>query len=123
MFTLSSAHIFYENQPAAVIVWVPLKRGRSPHQAHPREGVVIREQRVRQAGDAIWLVVNILPVRVQSQRPLRKRSKQVGIQLVHYLLVHAGLKLPGKEGGPHRLLQRRRARREASRGAKQGQRR
>lgn len=89
-----------------MIIRVPLEGGRSPHQAHPSEGVVVREQRVRQAGNAIWLVVNILPVGIETRCSLRKWSKQVGIQLVHYLLVHAGFKLSGKEGGPHCLLQK-----------------
>lgn len=97
-----------QNKPAAVIFWVPLQRGGGPRQAQPGEGVVVRELCVRQTGHAIWLVIHILPVRVQRRRPLGKWSKQIGIQLVHYLLVHAGFKLSGKEGGPRSLLQRER---------------
>lgn len=94
------------NWPAVVILRVPLQRGGSSGQTQPREGVVIRELRVWQTGHTVRLVVNVLPVRVQAWRSLGKRSEQVAVQLVHYLLVHAGFKLPGEEGGPHRLLQR-----------------
>lgn len=109
-----------QSKPAAVIFWVPLQRGGGSRQAQPRERVVVGELRVRQAGHAIWLVVHVLPVRVQRWRPLGKRSKQVGIQLVHYLLVHAGFKLSGKEGGSRSLLQREKEGRERNRMATQG---
>lgn len=89
-----------------MILWVPLQRGGRSGQTQPRERVEVRELRVREASHTIGLVVNVLPVGVQALRPLGEGSVQVGVQLVHYLLVHAGLKLPGKEGGPHRLLQR-----------------
>lgn len=91
--------------PAAVILRVSLQRGGGSGQAQPWEGVEVRELRVRQAGHAIWLIVHVLPVRVQGLRSLGKGSKQVRVQLVHYLLVHTGFKLPGKEGGTHCLLQ------------------
>lgn len=94
------------NQPAAVIVGVSLQGGCGPGQAHPRERVVVSEHCVRQAGHTVRLVVHALPVRVQCWRSLREGTEQIGVQLVHNLLVDAGFKLPGKEGGPHRLLQR-----------------
>lgn len=97
-----------QSSPAAVVLRVPLQRGGSSGQAQPREGVVVRELCVRQAGHAVWLIVHVLPVRVQARHPLGERSEQVAVQLVHNLLVHAGFKLPGEEGGPHRLLQRER---------------
>lgn len=89
-----------------MVVGVPLQGGGSPRQAQPREGVVVGELHIRQAGHAIWLVIHVLPVRVQRRRPLGKRSEQICVQLVHYLLVHAGFKLSGEEGGPRSLLQR-----------------
>lgn len=93
-----------QNLPAAVILRIALQRGSSSGQAQPREGVVVREPRVRQAGHAIWLVVNVLPVGAEALGSPGERSKQVAIQLVDDLLIHAGFELPGKEGGPHRLL-------------------
>lgn len=99
-----------KNSPAAVIVGVSLQRGGSSGQAQPREGVVVRELGVRQAGHAVRLVVHVLPVRVQARGPLGKGPEQVAVQLVHYLLVHAGFKLPGEEGGTHHLLQSNRGR-------------
>lgn len=67
--------------------------------------MVVCELRVRQAGYTICLVIHVLPVGLEARCPLGKRSKQVGIELVHDLLVDAGFKLPGKEGGPRCLLQ------------------
>lgn len=97
-----------QNKPAAVILGVSLQRGGGPGQAQAWEGVVVCELRVRQAGHAVRLIIHVLPVWAERRRPLGERSKQVGVQLVHYLLVHAGFKLSGKEGGSHRLLQRER---------------
>lgn len=68
--------------------------------------MVVGEPRVRQAGYAIRLVVDVLPVGAEALGPLGEGSKQVGVQLVDDLLIHAGFKLPGEEGGPHRLLPR-----------------
>lgn len=93
-----------QNQPAAVILWIALQRGGSSGQAQPGEGVVVGEARVRKAGDAVWLVVNVLPVRAEAFGSLGERSEQVAVQLVDDLLIHAGFELPGEEGGPHRLL-------------------
>lgn len=99
-----------------MIVGVSLQRGGSPGQAQPREGMVVCELGVRQAGHAVRLVVHVLPVRVQARGPLGKGPEQVAVQLVHYLLVDAGFELPGEEGGPHRLLQSNRGRVEDRRG-------
>lgn len=66
--------------------------------------MVVREARVRKAGDAVWLVVNVLPVRAEAFGSLGEQSEQVAVQLVDDLLIHAGFELPGEEGGPHRLL-------------------
>lgn len=93
-----------QNQPATVILGIALQRGSSSGQAQPREGVVVREPCVREAGHTIWLVVNVLPVGAKALGSLGERSKQVAIQLVDDLLIHAGFELPGEEGGPHRLL-------------------
>lgn len=92
------------DQPAAVVAGVPLQRGGGSGQAHAGEGVVVGELDVRQAGHAVRLLVHILPVRAEARRALREGAEQVGVQLVDDLLVHAGLKLPGEERGPHRLL-------------------
>lgn len=89
-----------------MILGIALQRGSSSGQAQPREGVVVREPRVRQAGHAIWLIVNVLPVGAEALGTLGERSKQVAVQLVDDLLIHAGFELPGEEGGPHRLLPR-----------------
>lgn len=102
-----------QNQPAAVILRIALQRGGSSGQAQPGEGVVVREARVRKAGDAVWLVVNVLPVGAEAFGSLGERSEQVAVQLVDDLLIHAGFELPGEEGGPHRLLPK-------DRGARQG---
>lgn len=72
--------------------------------------MVVGEPRVRQAGHAIRLVVHVLPVGAEALGSLGERSKQVAVQLVEDLLIHAGFKLPGEEGGPHCLLRRRGAR-------------
>lgn len=93
-----------QNQPAAVILRIALQRGGSSGQAQPGEGVVVREARVRKAGDAVWLVVNVLPVGAEAFGSLGEQSEQVAVQLVDDLLIHAGFELPGEEGGPHRLL-------------------
>lgn len=68
--------------------------------------MVVGEPRVRQAGHAIRLVVNVLPVGAEALGSLGEGSKQVAVQLVDDLLIHAGFELPGEEGGPHRLLPR-----------------
>lgn len=96
--------MYTQNQPAAVILRIALQRGSGSGQAQAREGVVVREPRVRQAGHAVRLVVNVLPVGAEALGSLGEGSKQVAVQLVDHLLVHAGFELPGEEGGPHRLL-------------------
>lgn len=74
--------------------------------------MVVGELDVRQAGNAVRLLVRVLPVRAEARGALWEGAEQVGVQLVDDLLVHAGLKLPGEERGPHRLLGRRRRERQ-----------
>lgn len=94
-----------------MVLGAPLQRGGGSGQTQPREGVVVGEPRVGQAGHAVRLLVNVLPVRAEARRSLGERAVQVAVQLVDDLLVHAGFELPGEEGGPHRLLPRDRERR------------
>lgn len=82
-----------------------LQRAGGAGQPHTSEDVVVAEQGVGQAGEAVRvLLVDVLPVGLQVRGAGGVRSKQVGVQLVDDLLTDAGLKLPGKEGGSGRLL-------------------
>lgn len=93
-----------------MVLGVPLQRGGGSGQTQPGEGVVVGEPCVGQAGNAVRLVVNVLPVRAEARRSLGERAVQVAVQLVDDLLVHAGFELPGEEGGPNCLLPRDRER-------------
>lgn len=62
------------------------------------------ECHVTEAVDAIWLVVDILPVGAEAWSARRVVPIQVRVQLPNDFLVHYGFELPGKEGGPGCLL-------------------
>lgn len=77
--------------------------------------MVVGEKGITQAVDTIRFIINVLPVGFESWRALRVTSKQEGIQLIHDLLIHAGLKLARKERGPSRLLKETKKKRERER--------
>lgn len=54
--------------------------------------------------DAIWFIVDILPVGAEAWGARRIVPIQVRVQLPNDLLVHYGFELSGKEGGPGCLL-------------------
>ena len=54
--------------------------------------------------DAIWFIVDILPVGAEARGARRIVPVQVRVQLPNDLLVHYGFELSGKEGGPGCLL-------------------
>lgn len=55
--------------------------------------------------DAIWFIVDILPVGAEARGARRIVPVQVRVQLPNDLLVHYGFELSGKEGGPGCLLE------------------
>lgn len=75
-----------------------------PSQAQTDEGVVQGKRHIAEAVDAIWLVIDILPVGAEARGARRIVPIQVRVQLPNDLLVHYGFKFPGKEGGPGCLL-------------------
>lgn len=62
------------------------------------------ECHIAEAVDAIWLIVDILPVGAEAWGARRIVPIQIRIQLPNDFLVHYGFKLSGKEGGPGCLL-------------------
>lgn len=62
------------------------------------------ECHIAEALDAIWFVIDILPVRAEARGARRIVAIQVRVQLPNDFLVHYGFELSGKEGGPGRLL-------------------
>ena len=89
--------------PAAVLP-VSVQRGLSPPQAQAGEGVVQGERHIAQAVDAVWLVVDVLPVGAEARGACRVVPVQIVVQLPNDLLIHHGFELAGKEGGPGCLL-------------------
>lgn len=91
--------------PAAVVAGMTLQRAGGAGQPHADKGVVVAEGGVGQGGEAVrLLLIEVLPVGLQAGGARGVRPEQVGVQLVDDLLANARLKLPGKEGGPGRLL-------------------
>jgi len=82
-----------------------LQRAGGAGLSHTGEGVAVTERGVRQAGQAIRVLLeDVLPVGLEARGAGGERPEQVGVQLADDLLADAGLKLPGEEGGSGGLL-------------------
>lgn len=62
------------------------------------------EGHVAEAVDAIWFIIDVLPVGAEAWGAGRIVPVQVRVQLPNDFLVHYGFELSGKEGGPGCLL-------------------
>lgn len=67
--------------------------------------MVQSEGHIAEAVDAVWFIIDILPVGAEAWGARRIVPVQVRIQLPNDFLVHDGFKLSGKEGGPSCLLE------------------
>lgn len=77
-------------------------------QAEAGKGGVGGEHDITEPTGAISRVVDVLPVGLEGGRAGGVVAIQVEVQNFQHLLVHSGLKLPGKEGGSGDLLEQER---------------
>lgn len=66
--------------------------------------MVQSEGHIAEAVDAVWFIIDILPVGAEAWGARRIVPVQVRIQLPNDFLVHDGFELSGKESGPSCLL-------------------